>query len=323
MEPGCLKHFTGPARSGSWMQSNSVSRLRPRDGNGIQLDQHGHLGLAVMEIWTCKVSTSSDSWFVFRYGSFHRCSYGGLGSLLGQLRSRNNAELCNWMPTTKTVPQREWTLTYATMPYQLKFSSTTWEIQNCIGGHVTRSICIYIYVLGKEFSNLCDPTILTSCYICCTCINLLTIQGVRMTQAISPKIKRMHWIWPCIFCGMSLWRNLTHGAFIGEGPTPASSPRDLALLWSMMGCHGLPTAWDVIRWSQSISDSTTRGELSENMFIMFHLSSSSFFINFPFLWECEGALVSRSILPAWEGDTGLLLLVWGFMLRWAHQPSKK
>ena len=196
MEPGCLKHFTGPARSGSWMQSNSVSRLRPRDGNGIQLDQHGHLGLAVMEIWTCKVSTSSDSWFAFRYGSFHRCSYGGLGSLLGQLRSRNNAELCNWMPTTKTVPQREWTLTYATMPYQLKFSSTTWEIQNCIGGHVTRSILIYIYVLGKEFSNLCDPTILTSCYICCTCINLLTIQGVRMTQAISPKIKRMHWIWP-------------------------------------------------------------------------------------------------------------------------------
>ena len=150
MEPGCLKHFTGPARSGSWMQSNSVSRLRPRDGNGIQLDQHGHLGLAVMEIWTCKVSTSSDSWFVFRYGSFHRCSYGGLGSLLGQLRSRNNAELCNWMPTTKTVPQREWTLTYATMPYQLKFSSTTWEIQNCIGGHVTRSICIYIYMYSVK-----------------------------------------------------------------------------------------------------------------------------------------------------------------------------
>ena len=267
----------------------------------------------------CLLAPIHDLYFGMDH--FHRCFYGGLGSLLGQLRSRNNAELCNWMPTTKTVPQREWTLTYATMPYQFKFSSTTWEIQNCIGGHVT--IYIYIYVPGKEFSNLCDPTILTSCHIMLYLHQPIDDTGTQDDSGNITQIKRMHWIWPCIFCGMSLWRNLTHGAFIGEGPTPASSPRDLALLWSMMGCHRLPTAWDVIRWFQRISDSTTRGELSENMFIMFHLSSSSFFINVPFLWECEGALVSRSILPAWEGDTGFFLLVWGFMLRWAHQPYKK
>ena len=63
--------------------------------------------------------------------------------------------------------------------------------QNCTGGHETRST----FVLGKELSSLCDPTLLTSCHVILILLYIMLYLDLHQsiddtgTQAISPKSK--------------------------------------------------------------------------------------------------------------------------------------